>query len=264
MFARLPKIALWLSLALVLWFAVAVFGPKFGLIDWRLGLGTMVMGLGAPLTGLAALVALVALVLALWKGPRGQWWKAALALAIPAAILAGLLSVRAQGESVPPIHDVATDTADPPAFSQRVIDLRAGLEANPLNDYATPLGQLEPWSARMSDSPEGAKSHADLIAQNYGDLAPITYSAAQSEAAIAVKMAMEDIGLTDVVVASDGSRVEGVAETLAFGFRDDVVARIRDGRIDLRSVSRVGLSDLGYNAARIRELAAVIEARLAE
>lgn len=264
MLAKLPKIALWLSLALVLWFAVAVFGPKFGLIDWRLGLGTMVMGLGAPLTGLAALVALVALVLALWKGPRGQWWKAALALAIPAAILAGLLSVRAQGESVPPIHDIATDTADPPAFSQRVMAMREELGANPLNDYATPLAQLDAWSERLADSPVGAQSHADLIAENYADLAPISYDGEAAAAAMAVKMAMEDIGLTDVVVVSDGSRVEGVAETLAFGFRDDVVARIRDGRIDLRSVSRVGLSDLGYNAARIRELAAAIKARLGE
>ena len=264
MLTRLPKIALWLSLALVLWFAVAVFGPKIGLIDWRLGLGTMVMGLGVPLTGLAALVALVALIAALWKGPRGQWWKAALALAIPLAIFAGLLSVRAQGESVPPIHDVATDTSDPPAFSQRVIDLRTQMEANPLNDYATPLGQLEPWSARMADAPEGAKSHADLIAENYGDLQAVSYDGTQVEAAMAVKRAMDGMGFADVVVASDATRVEGVAETLAFGFKDDVVARVRDGRIDLRSASRVGLSDLGYNAARIRELSAAIKTQLDE
>ncbi|WJY18864.1 DUF1499 domain-containing protein [Alteriqipengyuania flavescens] len=41
-----PRIALWLALALVLWFAGAVFGPKFGLIEWPFALGTMVRQLG--------------------------------------------------------------------------------------------------------------------------------------------------------------------------------------------------------------------------
>ncbi|MGI8943485.1 MAG: DUF1499 domain-containing protein [Qipengyuania sp.] len=261
MLARLPAIALWLSLALLLWFAVAVFGPKFGLIDWKVGLGTMVMGWGAILTGVALLVALIALIAVLWRGPRGQWWKAALALAIPAAIFAGLMSVRAQGESVPPIHDVATDTADPPMFSDRVIAMR-GPEANPLNDYSTPLGKLEMWRERLADDPMGRQSHAAIIGESFGNLRSIAYTGDQASAAMAVKAAMEDIGLTEVVVTSDGTRVEGVAETFAFGFKDDVVARIRDGRIDLRSVSRVGVSDLGYNAERIRELSAAIEERL--
>ena len=51
-------------------------------------------------------------------------------------------------------------------------------------------------------------------------------------------------------------RLEATARTRWFGFRDDVVVRVAaDGtgtRVDVRSVSRVGRSDLGTNARRIR------------
>ena len=77
-----------------------------------------------------------------------------------------------------------------------------------------------------------------------------------------VAAAMSDIGLADIRSDVQAGTIEGTAETFAFGFKDDVVARIEDGVIDLRSVSRVGLSDLGYNAARLRELSDAIKARL--
>jgi uncharacterized protein (DUF1499 family) len=60
------------------------------------------------------------------------------------------------------------------------------------------------------------------------------------------------------VVAADpsGGRIEATDRTPLFGFRDDVVVRVRpDGkgsRIDVRSLSRVGVGDLGTNAKRVR------------
>ena len=69
-----------------------------------------------------------------------------------------------------------------------------------------------------------------------------------------VELAMADMGFTEIRYNADAGTVEGVAETFWFGFEDDVVARIGDGRIDFRSVSRVGQSDLGANAKRIMEL----------
>ncbi|QZD88999.1 DUF1499 domain-containing protein [Qipengyuania aurantiaca] len=264
MIAKLPKYALWLALALLLWFAVAVFGPKFGMVDWKFALGTMVRSAGPILIAITALVALVALVLALWKGPRGQWWKAALALAIPATLMAGLLSVANTASSVPPIHDVATDTANPPSFSAATMAARQEIGANPVNDYATPLGELDAWKDGMSDSPLASQSHAQIIAESYPELQPIPFTMDRSDAMAQVSAAMSDIGLADIRSDVQAGTVEGTAETFAFGFKDDVVARVGDGIIDLRSVSRVGLSDLGYNAARLRELSEAIEARLGE
>ena len=66
--------------------------------------------------------------------------------------------------------------------------------------------------------------------------------------AVLVELGLEIIG-------RDVGRVEATATTFWFGFKDDVVVRVRnaDGGslVDVRSVSRVGVSDLGANAARI-------------
>jgi uncharacterized protein (DUF1499 family) len=51
-------------------------------------------------------------------------------------------------------------------------------------------------------------------------------------------------------------RIEAVDTTKWFGFHDDIVVRIkaegRGSRVDIRSKSRDGRSDLGVNAQRIR------------
>jgi uncharacterized protein (DUF1499 family) len=60
------------------------------------------------------------------------------------------------------------------------------------------------------------------------------------------------------IVSADtaAGRLEATATTRWFGFKDDVVVRIRPdatgSRVDVRSVSRVGKSDVGTNAARVR------------
>ena len=258
----LPKWALWLSLAVLGWFALAAFGPKFGLIDWRTGLGFMIRDAGVILLACAALLAASAFLLAFFKTPRGPWWKAALAFAIPAVLFLGLLSMRAQAEAVPPIHDVSTDLRNPPTFSRETMALRTRLDANPVNNYGVPLGELELW-AGSEDAMLKAKNHADLIAENFPDLRPIVLGTTTTEQALdAIVAAMGEIGLQDVRRVPGTDTVEGVAETFAFGFRDDVVARVADGQIDLRSVSRVGVSDLGYNAERVEDLREAIEDRL--
>ena len=66
---------------------------------------------------------------------------------------------------------------------------------------------------------------------------------------------LNDQGLKIVDVSLEEGRVEATATTFWFGFKDDVVVRVREyeagSKIDVRSVSRVGASDLGANAARI-------------
>ena len=63
-----------------------------------------------------------------------------------------------------------------------------------------------------------------------------------------------------VTVAPGEGRLEAVATTAWFGFKDDIVVRIApagDGsRVDVRSKSRLGLSDVGTNARRIRRFMA--------
>ena len=253
--AKFASFALLLSLALVAWFAVAAFGPKFGLFSWKIGFGTMTAGWGIYLIGAVALVAAIALIAVLIRAPRKGWARALVALLIPAAFFFALGSVKTTADSVPPIHDVSTNLVDPPMYSQATLDLRTSLEANPINDFQTPLGQLEMWQGeRFADVAD--KTAGDLIADAFPRLQTVRLALPADQAIDRVSSVMTDAGLHDVKVR--GSQIEGVAETFLYGFRDDVVARVRPANggseVDFRSTSRVGLSDLGVNAKRVADL----------
>jgi uncharacterized protein (DUF1499 family) len=64
----------------------------------------------------------------------------------------------------------------------------------------------------------------------------------------------------------EAGRLEATATSLFFRFKDDVVIRARpapDGGsvVDMRSISRVGGSDVGMNAKRVREFLADLAAQ---
>lgn len=254
-------LALLLAILLPVFFAVAALGTKFGLWGWRTGLATLTIGTGPILIGIVALVALVSLILVVIRKPRTGWPLSLVALLVPVGIFAALGFVRSQAAEIPPIHDVATDVENPPAFSQATMDMRDAAEANPLNDYNIPLGQFEMWS--NSDAELASKSNAQVINEAYPDLKPLPLGAiTPAEALAAIAAVMEEMGFADVTLVANEGSVEGVAETFWFGFKDDVVARVSNGQIDFRSVSRVGMSDLGANAARIIELRDAVSTRL--
>jgi uncharacterized protein (DUF1499 family) len=64
------------------------------------------------------------------------------------------------------------------------------------------------------------------------------------------------MGWEIVSVSPPDLRIEATDTTRLFGFKDDVVVRImpatHGSRVDVRSVSRIGQSDIGANAKRIR------------
>jgi len=253
------RIALGLALFIPLYLAISALGTKYGLWDWQTGLLALTFGGGLLLIAGTALLALVSLILIVRKPARTGWPLALIALVVPLGFVGLGLSAAGKG-SANPIHDVATDTADPPQFSPETLTARQKAGANPLNDYSVPLGELDMW--RDADPALASKNHAEVIAKRYPDLEPVVFSASPAEAVEAVRAAMEEIGLSAIEADIEAGRVEGVAETFWFGFRDDVVARIGNGRIDLRSVSRVGQSDLGANAERLRTLRSAIADRL--
>jgi uncharacterized protein (DUF1499 family) len=145
---------------------------------------------------------------------------------------------------LPAIHDITTDTENPPGF-QAVVDLRPR-GANSLS--------------------YGGESVARRQREAYPDIRPATFDVAPDrvfEAALAVA---RDMGWHIVHSDAADGRIEAVATTRWFGFEDDVVVRVTttpDGaRVDLRSVSRVGVGDAGANAARIREYLGALRERL--
>ncbi|MEQ5788965.1 DUF1499 domain-containing protein [Erythrobacter sp. NFXS35] len=248
------KLVLALLAFLPLYFAIAAFGTKIGLWGWPTGLMALTFGGGVILLGIVAVAALISLILGVIAKPRRNvvLGAAIIGLLIPGAVFVMFTAARGTAADNP-IHDVATDTADPPAFSAETLAARAEAEANPLSDYQTPLGELALYEGV---EPELAiKSHAQIITDRYANLAPLPLAgASRADAVAAVAAAMGNMGFNDIRTDAASGTVEGVAETFWFGFKDDVVARIGENEIDFRSVSRVGRSDLGANAERIAEL----------
>lgn len=249
------KLVLALLAFLPLFFAISAIGTKIGLWGWETGLLALTMGGGVILLGITAVAALVSLILALRSKPRRNPVMAAaiVGLLLPGAIFVLFMAAGAKaGDN--PIHDIATDTANPPTFSEETLAMREAAGANPLSDYQTPLGQLELYREGVSRE-LAVKSHAQIITSRKDRPAPLPLGGASTaEGVAAVAAAMGNMGLKDIRTDVDAGRVEAVAETFWFGFKDDVVARVGDAQIDFRSVSRVGISDLGANTARIEDL----------
>ena len=113
------------------------------------------------------------------------------------------------------------------------------------------------------DGPEVAAQQK----KGYPDLGPLTLPAPPDRAFAAAGGGRAAAGLGDRGRRPREGRLEATATTPWFGFKDDVVVRVTaagsGSRVDVRSKSRVGRSDLGANAKRIRAFLAELSARLA-
>ncbi len=205
-------------------------GTRFGL--WTFRTGFTVLRWGAYLGLAAAAAALLQLAVARWRAPRAWPLVAALAVGLVVAGVPRLWQQRAR--AVPPIHDITTDTDDPPAFAA-ILPLRADAP-NPATYAGSELAATQ--------------------RQAYPDLEPLMLALSPGDAFRQALAAARAEGWEIVAADSAAGRIEATETTPWFGFKDDVVVRVRPAgegsRIDVRSVSRVGKSDVGTNARRIR------------
>ena len=248
---------MWWSKAILIGAAVAAvllplgaLGSRFGL--WPFTTGFVFLGAGAVVAVAATLLGIVGLIFAAARSLGTEFAPLGLGAAVGALTLAVLFVQYNAARSVPPIHNITTDTADPPAFDA-VVALR-GEGANPHEyDAEQPVGARTLALAQREAWPELATKRFEV------DLDGAT------ERALAIVDAM---GLELVNAKLDAPKGESTIEvthtTFWFGFKDDMVVRLRadgDGTlVDARSVSRVGQSDLGLNARRILTFLAQFEA----
>lgn len=201
---------------------------------WSFRAGFTILRWAAYASLAAAALSLVGAMLALrHRSRRGLLPGVAglvLGLAIASVPFAHLLSAR----EVPPIHDISTDTRDPPTFVA-IRALRAGAPNSP--DYA---------GAAVAEQQHRA----------YPDIAPVVLALPPDQAFTKALAAAKALGWRIVAAVPGQGRIEATDRTFWFGFTDDVVVRVRRGTggsvVDVRSVSRVGRSDTGTNANRIR------------
>lgn len=248
------RFALVASVALPVFLVVAAFGTKFGLWPWTIGLGVLTMQIGSMWLMAAAVIGLLALILAVAIKPRRGWVAALVAIAIPAGGLAYGNSVRQVATSLPPIHDISTNPDLPPLFSEEVMAERAtAFNGNPV---LPPNENITAFS-RDNVTPFSGRSFAELQREAYPQVQPVILPGATvADAHAKAKAAATALGWAIVTDDVTGGRLEAVDTSFWFGFKDDVVVTLTpDGagvRVDARSVSRVGRSDLGMNAKRLQ------------
>ncbi len=218
-------------------------GYKFSLLPLQPSLLSVVFAVVGGL--LLALIGIGFLIVALKNGQAGDRNLVVISIILgllPAAFIGPQMA--AAGD-LPQIHDISTDTENPPVFVS-ALALRAD----------APNGSE--YGASDPDFPAEVLAEATLAA--YPDVQPIVAEMSVAEAVQRSESALQAMGLEIIDVAPEAGRVEATATTFWFGFKDDVVVRAIEAdngtRIDVRSMSRVGKSDIGANAARIQEFLA--------
>jgi hypothetical protein len=242
--ARLSLAALLASIAIAL---VAGLGTRFGL--WNYDFGLFRIFLFAIYAGLAAFAfGLLWIVTALLAG--GGYGALYAVIGFVGAIVALWVPLddiyRTQIEgTLPPIHDISTDTEHAPAF---IAPAARGQGVPPVYDGSKRVRYVGKTTAMGT-----------LQKLAYGEIKP--YPQLQTTPAKLFSRALRaarNMGwsIVDVAPDSQGGVIQATDTTLLFGLTDDIVVRVRPAgigaRLDIRSRSRVGESDFGRNAARIR------------
>lgn len=219
-------VALIAAAAALVLLLVAGPGTRMGWWHFRTGLGLLRWAAYAALAGAA--LGLIGVVL------DGARVLAAIALVAGLGAFAVPWTFQRRARLVPSIHDITTDTEDPPRFTS-ILARRADATNPP--EYA-------------------GREVAAQQKRAYPDLVPLVLPEPPDRAFDRALAAARSLGWDIVAAEPKEGRIEATDTTAWFGFKDDVVIRVRSdpagSRVDVRSKSRVGRSDVGTNAQRIR------------
>lgn len=226
---------------------VSAVGTGWGFWEYTSGLkgvaGAFLLGLGAILIG----------AVQGWRTrkainppPRARRW---VGMVVALLFVGWVGTFLMAALTVPAIHDVSTDLADPPAF--QTLTLRAdNLDNIPGADDKDMKGltPLQRWALVHQ------KAYGDIRSVRSNEPVPMVIAKAERLA----KARGWDVAIS----LPEEGRLEATATSAFFRFKDDVVLRVRPSEtgegsiVDMRSVSRVGISDLGMNAKRVRSFLA--------
>jgi uncharacterized protein (DUF1499 family) len=197
---------------------------------------------GVYAAGGAVAVSVIALLFSLFTQRFASGLVAALVIAAAARLLYVPWQHWQRAQAVPAIHDITTDTQNPPAFEA----LANAREAAP----------------NSADYPGATTAQQQREAYPY--IRPLVVDAAPQTILAAAQAEAEEAGWR--IARITDSHIEATATTPWFGFEDDVVIRLTETdngvQVDMRSASRLGTSDMGTNAARIEAFLTALEARL--
>ncbi len=231
----------------ILWGLFSAIGAGWGLWGWRSGFTGVTWSFFLSLA-----IVLLSLVYWWWqrrKNYRGNRLLQLAGLAFALVYAGWITSYIFKARSVPAIHDISTDLADPPQF--RALELRKDNWDNiPGEDDADMRG--------LNPQQRWRRLHQEA----YGDIRTVRVEQPVAQVLEKAERLAEGRGWDIASIRPSEGRIEATATTSLFRFKDDVVVRVRPTEngngsiVDMRSVSRVGQSDIGANAERVRSFLA--------
>jgi uncharacterized protein (DUF1499 family) len=223
---------------------VASQGTKLGLWGYKLGVTAI---LPATLIGLIGFLCGIAWAISALVRNRSDGARYAVVGLVGAVLTVGVpLNDLRMGLISPPIHDISTDIEYAPQF-KALVPLRKDAESAATYDG--------PKIVKLRDGTSTTVSA--LQKKYYGDVIPLAQFTKPNKLFWRALNVANQMGWHVVSFDPKEGRIEATDTTFWFGFTDDIVIRVRPAgklgaRLDIRSKSRVGQSDLGENAARIR------------
>lgn len=231
-FLALPRYGLALAVLAGVTAMIAGIGSRWGW--WHFGVGFVILKWGVYFGLVGALVSLIGLGMGVARRSRLDMALGIAGFLIALVVMSGPLMGVAAAKRVPFIHDITTDTENPP----RLVAV-------------LPLRQNAPNSAEYGGPEIAAQQRA-----GYPDLGPANLPTPPDRAFEQALATARRMGWQIVDANASEGRIEATDTTFWFGFKDDIVIRVAaagaGSRIDVRSVSRAGRSDVGTNAKRIR------------
>jgi uncharacterized protein (DUF1499 family) len=238
----------WLAVILLALYPLAIMAARLDITHFRNSFLIFIV---------SALIGFIVLVLSIFKLSKGQdsESKALLISIVLTAIPLGLLGSNIiKARTLPFIHDITTDIQNPPQFVAAVTDRTS--DDHPVDYEGDAVAQLQ--------------------VAGYPNLTTLELNQPVESVLAQAQNVVKDLGW--VVLASNTTQspftLEAVDESFLFGFKDDIVIRMEafttpeqnvdvpaKTRVDVRSMSRVGKSDLGANAARIESFLEALQNR---
>jgi hypothetical protein len=236
-----------LALVTPIWFAIAALGTKWAFWDWQFGLEFMIMSWGpnmilacviaAVLTGVLIIIhrfvadeffgVISAPVLALIVGVSGGTW---------------MYVSEQDGADIVSIIDVTTNPVDPPHFT-------AGFAARRSQDDQ---------SLNYADKQAGdGRDLHHVQTEAYPAIVTLTLNEPPDLVFRRALNLARDEGWRIGTASESAGMFEAGAESFWFGFRDDIVVRVRaddegGSLVDVRSLARIAVDDRGRNAQRVQ------------
>lgn len=224
---------------------IAALGYRLGILDLGFAFGVLNTKVGLFSLAGALLTGVIGLLMGFFIAPKRRLLTMGVIVLVALFGLNRMMSVGKTVEKLPFIHDVTTDTQDPPVFTQAILSERAKTEGVNTVDYVGKVDKREKELVSV------------LQVRDYPDIRTLVLSDTPEVVFGRAKAAAKNQGWKIVSEDVDAGIIEATETTFWYGFKDDVVIRIRGVEsggsvLDIRSISRVGASDLGVNAERVR------------